>query len=165
MLTGGRVLHHLARRLPDPTTTVILVGFQAEGTRGRRLLEGAETIKLLGRYVPGRADVVEAPVFSVHADADELAAWVAAAPEPPGTTYVVSCPPGCSSATIWGTGIYSDDSAICTAAVHAGVAAMGAGGTFTVTIAPGQASYPPSTQFGVTSSSWGSWNRSFAVTP
>lgn len=89
MLTGGRVLHHLARRLPDPTTTVILVGFQAEGTRGRRLLEGAESIKLLGRYVPVRADVVEAPVFSVHADADELAAWVATAPEPPDTIYVV----------------------------------------------------------------------------
>src|SRR6266545_1550013 len=76
MATGGRILHHLAQRLPDPRNTVILVGFQAEGTRGRSLLEGAHAVKMLGRYVRVRANVVHVPAFSVHADATELLAWL-----------------------------------------------------------------------------------------
>ena len=58
MATGGRVLHHLRQRLPDPRNTVILVGFQTEGTRGRSFLDGARSVKMLGRYVPVRAEVV-----------------------------------------------------------------------------------------------------------
>jgi hypothetical protein len=81
----------------------------------------------------------------------------------PGSSVVVACPASCNS-SIWGTGIYSDDSSVCTAAVHAGVLTWGYGGNVLVTIMPGQANYPPSTQFGITSSSWGSWGRSFAVT-
>jgi metallo-beta-lactamase family protein len=89
MATGGRVVHHLAHQLPNPRNTVILTGYQAEGTRGRQLAQGATHVKLHGRYVPVHAEVVEVPDFSVHADADELVAWVDSAPEPPSTVYVV----------------------------------------------------------------------------
>lgn len=81
----------------------------------------------------------------------------------PGAIFEVTCPSGCGSSTVWGSSIYSDDSSICSAAIHAGVSSAGSGGQFTVTIAPGQSSYPPSTQNGVTTSSWGSWGRSFTV--
>jgi metallo-beta-lactamase family protein len=89
MATGGRVVHHLAHWLPDARNTVLLVGYQAQGTRGRQLLEGATELKMLGRYVPVRAEIVDFPQFSVHADAAELLDWVAAAAEPPDTVYVV----------------------------------------------------------------------------
>lgn len=82
----------------------------------------------------------------------------------PGTHHTVACPAGCGSATIWGTGAYSDDSSVCSAAIHAGVLQAG-GGTAVISIAPGQEAYPASTQNGVTSSQWGSWTRSFLVGP
>lgn len=88
MATGGRVLHHLARRLPDHRNSVILAGYQAVGTRGRSLADGARALKMHGRYVPVRAEVVTVDAFSVHADADELVAWAGRGPDP-GTTYVV----------------------------------------------------------------------------
>ena len=89
MATGGRVLHHLAHRLPDHRNTVILVGFQAEGTRGRLLLEGARSIKMLGRYIPVRAEIVNVPAFSVHADQYEMLQWLRKAPSEPETVFVV----------------------------------------------------------------------------
>jgi metallo-beta-lactamase family protein len=89
MATGGRVLHHLTNRLPDARNSVILVGFQAEGTRGRALLEGAQTVKMLGRYIAVRAEVVHVPAFSVHADRRELLDWLRSAPRPPHVTFVV----------------------------------------------------------------------------
>jgi metallo-beta-lactamase family protein len=89
MATGGRVLHHLAARLPDARNSVILVGFQASETRGRLLLEKRPFVKMLGRYVPVRAEIVDASAFSVHADQSELVAWVAGAAAPPGLTFVV----------------------------------------------------------------------------
>ena len=89
MATGGRVVHHLAHQVADPRNCVVLTGYQAEGTRGRQLLEGARHLKMYGRYVPVRAEVVQVPDFSVHADADELVAWVASAEKPPHTVYVV----------------------------------------------------------------------------
>ena len=89
MATGGRVLHHLAARLPDPRNSVILTGFQASETRGRLLLEGRPFVKMLGRYVPVRAEVVDASAFSVHADQGEIVAWVGSAKQPPGLTFVV----------------------------------------------------------------------------
>jgi len=98
MATGGRVLHHLANRLPDPRHTVILVGFQAEGTRGRALLDGARAVKMLGRYIAVRADVVNVPAFSVHADQAELVAWLRTAPRPPETTFVIHGEPTASAA-------------------------------------------------------------------
>ncbi len=89
MATGGRVVHHLARLLPNPRNTVVLAGFQAEGTRGRLLANHVPSVKMLGRYVPVRADIVVTDAFSAHADADDLVGWLASAPEPPGTAYVV----------------------------------------------------------------------------
>lgn len=88
MATGGRVLHHLARCLPDSRCAVILAGFQSEGTRGRQLADGARSVKLLGRYVPVRAQVLELGAFSVHADAAELTEWLRPLPVPD-TGYLV----------------------------------------------------------------------------
>ncbi|RYU11506.1 MBL fold metallo-hydrolase RNA specificity domain-containing protein [Nocardioides iriomotensis] len=89
MATGGRVVHHLKHQLDDSRNCVVLAGYQAEGTRGRQLLDGAGHLKMHGRYVQVRADIVQVPYFSVHADSDDLVAWVASAEEPPRTVYVV----------------------------------------------------------------------------
>lgn len=97
MATGGRVLHHLYQRLPDPRNAVVLVGFQADGTRGQLLAAGASTIKLLGRHVPVRAEVAVVDAFSVHADANELVDWLAPATKPE-TAYVVHGEPAASTA-------------------------------------------------------------------
>lgn len=97
MATGGRVLHHLENLLPDPDNTVILAGYQAQGTRGRDLLNGATALKMHGRYVPVRAEVVDVPMFSVHADADELLDWLKQAPDAPQVCYVVHGEPHASA--------------------------------------------------------------------
>jgi metallo-beta-lactamase family protein len=76
MVTGGRVLHHLAQRLGDARNCVILGGFQAEGTRGRALQEGAKTMNLFGQTVPVRAEIVEMGQFSAHAGKSELLRWL-----------------------------------------------------------------------------------------
>ena len=89
MATGGRVLHHLARLLPDDRNTVVLAGFQAAGTRGRSLADGARSVKLLGRHVAVRADVITLESLSVHADGDELVGWLAQIEGPPQTVFVV----------------------------------------------------------------------------
>jgi metallo-beta-lactamase family protein len=98
MAAGGRVVHHLAHQLPDPRNCVVLTGYQAVGTRGRQLLEGAPQVKIHGRYVPVRAEVVDVPDLSVHADADEIVAWLSSAPEPPDVVYVVHGEPAASAA-------------------------------------------------------------------
>ena len=98
MATGGRVLHHLARRLPEPRNTVLLVGFQADGTRGRALLNGARSLKMLGRYVAVRAEVVNVPAFSVHADQGEIIDWLRPAPRAPETTFIVHGEPPAAAA-------------------------------------------------------------------
>src|SRR5207247_8835056 len=72
MAAGGRVLHHRAQRLPDPGTTVLLVGFQAAGTRGRALEDGARELKMLGQVVPVRATVARIDALSAHADCEEI---------------------------------------------------------------------------------------------
>lgn len=82
MGTGGRVIHHMANMLPDSKNTVILVGFQAAGSRGRSLEEGKPEIKIHGKWVPVHACVVKVEIFSVHADADELVAWLRQSPKP-----------------------------------------------------------------------------------
>jgi metallo-beta-lactamase family protein len=89
MATGGRVVHHLFHRLPDPRNCLVLVGFQSEGTRGRLLADGARQVKLLGQYVRVRAEVLHLPAFSVHADAAELIDWLATAPREPSGVFVV----------------------------------------------------------------------------
>lgn len=78
-----------------------------------------------------------------------------------GSQFVFMCPAGGSPSAVWGTDIYSDDSSVCTAAVHAGVIGWG-GGVVRVVIQPGQSGYMPSYRNGVNSSSWGSWGRSFS---
>lgn len=98
MATGGRVVHHLEHQLPDPRNTVVLTGFQAEGTRGRALRDGARQLKMYGRYVPVRAEIVQDEDFSVHADADEVLAWLATSPRPPRAVYVVHGEPRASEA-------------------------------------------------------------------
>jgi len=76
MVTGGRVLHHLAHRLSDPRNAVILGGFQAEGTRGRALQEGAKALNLYGQSVPVAAEIIEMGQFSAHAGKSELLRWL-----------------------------------------------------------------------------------------
>ena len=98
MASGGRVLHHLANRLPDERSTVILVGYQAEGTRGRTLQSGAQAVKMLGRYVPVRAEVVTVPAFSAHADQAEIIGWLRTAPRPPEACYIVHGEPAAAGA-------------------------------------------------------------------
>lgn len=83
MATGGRVLHHLEHMLPDPRHTVVLTGYQAVGTRGRALAEGARQLKMHGAYVAVEAEVIQDEEFSVHADGSELVDWVRAlSPQP-----------------------------------------------------------------------------------
>lgn len=89
MLSGGRVLHHLKRLAPNPKNLVALVGYQAEGTRGRAIAEGKETIKLHGRHVPIRCQSVQIHGMSGHADHEELLDWVASAPSPPKLVFLV----------------------------------------------------------------------------
>jgi len=98
MATGGRVVHHLAHLLSEPENTIVLVGFQAEGTRGRRLLDGEQELKMLGRYVRVRAEIVDLPAFSVHADATELLDWVGRSPVEPDTVFTVHGEPAASAA-------------------------------------------------------------------
>jgi len=88
MITGGRILHHLVNRLPDARNLVCLVGYQAEGTRGRALLQGAESLRIHGRDVPVTARTVALHGLSGHADADELIRWYRTAPSPPAATFV-----------------------------------------------------------------------------
>lgn len=88
MVTGGRVLHHLVQRLPDAKNAVILGGFQAEGTRGRALQEGAKTLNLFGQAVPVCAEIVEMGQFSAHAGKSELLRWLGALPAAPKQTYL-----------------------------------------------------------------------------
>jgi metallo-beta-lactamase family protein len=83
MATGGRVLHHLKRLLPDPKSSVVLVGYQAAGTRGRRMLNGEDRIKIHGEFWPVNAEIASVPAFSVHADRSELVDWLASADTPP----------------------------------------------------------------------------------
>lgn len=78
MATGGRVVHHLARRIGDGRNSIVLVGFQAPGTRGDRLRSGATSLKMLGHYYPVRADVVSIDL-STHADQSELLDWIGTA--------------------------------------------------------------------------------------
>ena len=89
MATGGRILHHLKRLLPDGDTTVLFVGYQAAGTRGRQLREGAREIRMLGVTVPVRAQIMASDAYSAHADREEILRWLGGFERPPAITYVV----------------------------------------------------------------------------
>jgi metallo-beta-lactamase family protein len=88
MATGGRVVHHLANMLPNPKNTVILVGYQAVGSRGRQLDDGATELKIHGEMIPVNAHITNVESFSVHADSDELIAWLSQIKKPK-KAYVV----------------------------------------------------------------------------
>jgi len=93
MMNGGRILHHLTQRLPDPKTTVLVAGFQAAGTRGRSLVDGADTLRIHGRDIPVRAAVRRVDALSGHADRREIARWLADLPPPKRTFLVHGEPP------------------------------------------------------------------------
>lgn len=96
MATGGRVLHHLRALAPDPNNTILLPGFQAPGTRGARLADRAETLKIHGQQVPIRAEVAQLGLLSAHADREDLAAWIAAAAHKPRGVFIVHGEPAAS---------------------------------------------------------------------
>ena len=89
MATGGRVVHHLANRLPDKRNTVLLVGYQAEGTRGRALLGGARELKIHGQFVPVKAEVSSISGLSAHGDQRDLMRWLTGFHRAPRRTFLV----------------------------------------------------------------------------
>jgi metallo-beta-lactamase family protein len=98
MMTGGRVLHHARRMLPDPKAVIVFVGFQAAGTRGRRVVDGEREIKLLGEMVPVRARIEQISGFSAHADWREVLRWLEAMPAAPRRTFVTHGEPEAAAA-------------------------------------------------------------------
>jgi metallo-beta-lactamase family protein len=89
MATGGRVLHHLKRYLPDRRNTVLFAGFQAAGTRGRAMVDGVDAVKIHGEYFPVRAEVANLSMLSAHADQDEILSWLRGFEKPPRMTFIV----------------------------------------------------------------------------
>jgi metallo-beta-lactamase family protein len=89
MAEGGRILHHLAYRLGDHRTIVVLVGFQAAGTRGRALQDGKPFLKLHGREIPVRARIETLDGLSAHADRGEIVTWLKAGGVRPGRVHLV----------------------------------------------------------------------------
>ncbi len=79
-----------------------------------------------------------------------------------GERYLIACPDGCGTSTLWGTGVYTDDSSVCSAAIHNGIVTS-EGGVFSLVVLPGRDSYQATQRHGITSSTWARWGRSFAV--
>jgi metallo-beta-lactamase family protein len=98
MATGGRVLHHLKDALPNPRNTVLLVGFQAAGTRGRQLLDGITTVKIHGQQVTVQAHIDHIGSMSAHADSTEIMRWLGGFTAPPRRTFLVHGEPQSMSA-------------------------------------------------------------------
>lgn len=101
MLTGGRILHHLASFGGDSRNAILLAGFQAGGTRGAALSAGANHLRMFGRDFPIGAEVIQLESFSGHADAEELLAWMRAAPHAPRMTYLTHGEPEASDRLRW----------------------------------------------------------------
>lgn len=89
MATGGRVLHHLRHRLPDARNTILFVGYQGEGTRGRLLQDGAKSVKMLGEPVAVGAHIATVSGFSAHADHTEVLRWMDGFAHPPERVFCV----------------------------------------------------------------------------
>lgn len=98
MATGGRVLHHLARYAPDSRNTVLLVGYQAAGTRGAALAAHEPTLKIHGEYVRVRAQVQMISSLSAHADYGEILGWLGAQSSAPARTFVTHGEPAAADA-------------------------------------------------------------------
>jgi len=97
MITGGRIMHHMEQRLPDTRNTILFVGYQAHGTRGRAILEGNETVKIHGRQVPVKAAVESVSGLSAHADYNEILAWMMGFNRAPKKTFIVHGEPEASA--------------------------------------------------------------------
>jgi metallo-beta-lactamase family protein len=89
MATGGRVLHHLKAALPDPRNSVVFAGYQAEGTRGRRLVDGERAVKIHGQMIPVNAPIAKVDSMSAHADSNEILRWLKGFKAPPRRTFLV----------------------------------------------------------------------------
>ncbi|MGB9104125.1 MAG: MBL fold metallo-hydrolase [Terriglobales bacterium] len=98
MCTGGRILHHLTQRLPDPRNLVVFIGFQSPGTRGFSIKNGAREVKMYGEIVPVRAQVAALEQFSDHADTPELLEWLRTFHQAPSQTYLVHGEPAAAAA-------------------------------------------------------------------
>jgi len=99
MMTGGRVLHHALRLVPDPETTIVFVGYQAAGTLGRRILDGEHEVKVLGQWIPVRCRVAKIGGFSAHADWKEVLRWLEGIESGvPNKTFLTHGEPGASNA-------------------------------------------------------------------
>jgi metallo-beta-lactamase family protein len=88
MAAGGRIVHHLARHLPDPRSTVVFVGYQAAGTRGRALLDGASRVSIHGRRVDVAAEIRQIHGLSAHGDCEELMRWCRGLAAPPARLFL-----------------------------------------------------------------------------
>ena len=98
MITGGRILHHMVQRLPDEKNTVLFIGYQAKGTRGRTIVEKNENVKIHGRQIPIKAKIESIQGFSGHADYNEILAWLTGFNKPPEMTFIVHGEPESSQA-------------------------------------------------------------------
>jgi metallo-beta-lactamase family protein len=98
MMTGGRVLHHAQRALPDPNATIVFVGYQAAGTTGRRILDGEKEVKIMGQWVPVRCRVERIGGFSAHADWKEVLHWLEGLPTAPRKVFVTHGEPEAADA-------------------------------------------------------------------
>ncbi len=98
MATGGRILHHLRQRLADARTTILFVGYQAAGTRGRLLRDGARMLRIFGDEIAVRATILATDALSAHADQGEILMWLRGFQRPPAMTYAVHGEPTAAAA-------------------------------------------------------------------
>ena len=101
MITGGRVLHHIVAFGEDPTNAILLSGYQAGGTRGAVLASGQRSLRIFGRDVAIRAEVIQLESLSGHADAQQIVDWMRTSPQPPRMTYVTHGEPQSADAMRW----------------------------------------------------------------
>jgi metallo-beta-lactamase family protein len=98
MMTGGRVLHHALRLVPDPNATLLFVGYQAAGTTGRRILDGEQEVRIMGQRVPVRCRIERIGSFSAHADWKEILHWLTGLPKAPRQTFLTHGEPAAAEA-------------------------------------------------------------------
>jgi metallo-beta-lactamase family protein len=96
MATGGRVLHHLAHYGPDSRNTIVFAGFQAGGTRGAAMIEGALSVRIHGTEVPIRSEIKHLDMLSAHADREELLRWARGLERPPARAFMIHGEPDAS---------------------------------------------------------------------
>jgi metallo-beta-lactamase family protein len=89
MCTGGRIKHHLVANITRPDCTILFVGYQAVGTLGRLIVDGAKRVRILGDYYPVKARIVQLQGLSAHADREQLLQWLTSLRRPPKHVYVI----------------------------------------------------------------------------